>query len=43
MNILAAPRTKIQPNNLPKLQSENESWDGDSYQKFYSDNQIPLV
>ena len=43
MNILAVPRTKIQPDNFPKLQSENELWDGDLYLKFYSDKQIPLV
>ena len=34
---------KIQPDNFPKLQSENELWDGDLYLKFYSDKQIPLV
>ena len=43
MNILAVPRTKIQPDNFTKLQSENELWDGDLYLKFYSDKQIPLV
>ena len=40
---LAVPRTKIQPDNFPKLQSENELWDGDLYLKFYSDKQIPLI
>ena len=43
MNILAVPKTKIQPDNFPKIQSENELRDGDLYLKFYSDKQIPLV
>ena len=43
MNIIAVPRTKVQPNNFPKLKSENDKWDGDSYLKFYADNRIKLV
>ena len=43
MNIIAVPRAKVQPNNFPKLKSENEIWDGDSYLKYYTDNRIKLV